>query len=90
MTSKNEKEMEIPKVVSLKEWETARQKLLVKEKDLTHARDALAAERRGMPWLAVEKKYEFDGPDGRASLLGWSAAVERGIQAGQGRRRRRS
>ena len=35
---------------------------------MTRARDALAAERRRMPWLAVEKKYEFDGPKGKASL----------------------
>jgi predicted dithiol-disulfide oxidoreductase (DUF899 family) len=62
-------DMEIPKVVSSKEWEAARQKLLVKEKELTRARDALAAERRRMPWVAVEKKYEFDGPKGKASLL---------------------
>ena len=61
--------METPKVVSLREWEAARQQLLVKEKELTRARDALAAERRRMPWLAVEKKYEFDGPKGKASLL---------------------
>ena len=46
--------MEIPKVVSLQEWEAARQELLVKEKELTRARDALAAERRRMGWLAVE------------------------------------
>ena len=58
-----------PKVVSSKEWEAARHKLLVKEKELTHARDALAAERRRMPWLAVEREYEFEGPDGKASLL---------------------
>ena len=32
------------------------------------ARDALAAERRRMPWLAVEKDYAFEGPDGKASL----------------------
>ena len=57
------------KVVPAKEWEAARQKLLAKEKKLTHARDALAAERRRMPWVAVEKKYEFDGPKGKASLL---------------------
>jgi len=56
-------------VVSEAKWEAARQKLLAKEKELTHARDALAAERRRMPWLAVEKEYEFDGPKGRASLL---------------------
>src|SRR3954465_11420983 len=58
-----------PEVVSAKEWEAAREQLLVKEKELTHARDALAAERRRMPWLAVEKEYEFDGPAGKASRL---------------------
>ena len=61
--------MNTPPVVSPQEWEAARQQLLVKEKALTHARDALAAERRRMPWLAVEKKYEFQGPAGKASLL---------------------
>ena len=69
MTSKKEKNMEMPKVVSPKEWEAARQQLLVKEKELTRARDGLAAERRRMPWLAVEKEYEFDGPKGKVSLL---------------------
>jgi predicted dithiol-disulfide oxidoreductase (DUF899 family) len=57
------------RIVSPQEWEAARQQLLVKEKDLTRARDALAAERRRMPWLSVEKEYEFDGPKGKASLL---------------------
>ena len=61
--------MNTPPIVSPKEWEASRQELLVKEKELTHARDALAAERRRMPWLAVEKEYEFDGPEGKASLL---------------------
>jgi predicted dithiol-disulfide oxidoreductase (DUF899 family) len=56
-------------VVSAEEWEAARQKLLVKEKELTRFRDALATERRRMPWTAVEKKYEFDGPKGKVSLL---------------------
>jgi len=41
----------------------------VKEKELTRARDAMAAQRRRMPWLAVEKEYAFDGPDGRVRLL---------------------
>ena len=58
-----------PPIVSQQEWEAARQQLLVKEKALTRSRDALAAERRRMPWLAVEKKYEFDGPKGKVSLL---------------------
>jgi predicted dithiol-disulfide oxidoreductase (DUF899 family) len=61
--------MKTPPIVSPEEWEAARQELLVKEKELTRARDALAAERRRMPWLAVDKVYEFDGPDGMASLL---------------------
>ncbi len=61
--------MKTPPIVPPEEWEAARQQLLVKEKALTRARDALAAERRRMPWLAVEKPYEFEGPNGRASLL---------------------
>jgi predicted dithiol-disulfide oxidoreductase (DUF899 family) len=56
-------------IVSATEWEAALGELLVKEKGLTRARDALAAARRRMPWLAVDKHYEFDGPGGRASLL---------------------
>jgi predicted dithiol-disulfide oxidoreductase (DUF899 family) len=43
--------------------------LLVREKEVTHARDALAAARRRMPWLAVEQPYEFEGPDGKVHLL---------------------
>jgi len=61
--------MRMPPVVSAKAWEDARQQLLVKEKAMTRARDALAAERRRMPWLAVEKAYAFEGPRGMASLL---------------------
>ena len=61
--------MNTPPIVSPEEWESARQQLLVKEKAMTRARDALAAERRRMPWMAVEKDYEFDGPTGRSSLL---------------------
>src|SRR6266498_5326734 len=61
--------MKTPPIVSQQEWEAARQQLLVKEKSLTRSRDALAAERRRMPWMAVEKKYEFDGPKGKVSLL---------------------
>ena len=61
--------MNTPPIVSREEWEAARQELLVKEKQLTRARDALAAERRRMPWLAVEKAYEFEGPEGKKSLL---------------------
>ena len=55
-------------IVTPEEWEAARQQLLVKEKELTRARDAMAAARRRMPWLEVEKEYVFDGPKGKASL----------------------
>ena len=61
--------MKTPPIVTPQEWEAARQQLLVKEKQVTRARDALAAERRRMPWVAVDKEYAFDGPEGRASLL---------------------
>ena len=61
--------MTAPAIVSPQEWEAARQRLLVEEKKLTRARDALAAQRRRMPWLPVETEYAFDGPGGRVSLL---------------------
>lgn len=55
--------------MSPQEWDAARQKLLVKEKEHTRARDALTAERRRMPRMLVEKDYLFDGPRGAASLF---------------------
>jgi predicted dithiol-disulfide oxidoreductase (DUF899 family) len=61
--------MNTPPTVSAQEWEAAREQLLAKEKELTRARDALAAERRRMPRMAVDKSYRFEGPDGDASLL---------------------
>jgi predicted dithiol-disulfide oxidoreductase (DUF899 family) len=61
--------MNAPNVVPPEQWEAARLQLLVKEKALTRARDALAAERRRMPWLRVEENYSFDSPKGRVSLL---------------------
>lgn len=61
--------MKTPQIVTPQEWEAAREQLLVQEKELTRARDALAAMRRRMPWTAVDKKYAFEGPGGRASLL---------------------
>jgi predicted dithiol-disulfide oxidoreductase (DUF899 family) len=61
--------MNTPPVVSPEEWDEARERMLVKEKQLTRARDGLAAERRRMPWLAVEKPYAFGRPEGKVSLL---------------------
>jgi predicted dithiol-disulfide oxidoreductase (DUF899 family) len=59
----------LPHVVLEDEWQLAREKLLVKEKELTRALDALAAERRKLPMVRIDKEYEFDGPNGKASLL---------------------
>jgi predicted dithiol-disulfide oxidoreductase (DUF899 family) len=61
--------MERPAIVSPEEWNAARESLLVREKQFTRERDALAAARRRMPWLTVEKQYAFDGPNGKATLL---------------------
>jgi predicted dithiol-disulfide oxidoreductase (DUF899 family) len=61
--------IEKQQIVSRDEWLAAREKLLAREKQLTRERDALAAERRRMPWMAVEKQFEFDGPRGKVSLL---------------------
>ena len=61
--------MNTPPTVSPQEWDAAREKMLVKEKEYTRAGDALAAERRRMPWMAVEKDYSFEGPEGEVSFL---------------------
>jgi predicted dithiol-disulfide oxidoreductase (DUF899 family) len=69
-TSKERDKAHTPSIVSQREWAAARQHLLVKEKAFTRSRDALVAERRRMPWMAVEKDYQFEGPHGKVSLLG--------------------
>src|SRR5271156_2281304 len=69
----SEMNMKTPPIVSPQEWEAARQQMLVKEKAFTRSRDALAAERRRMPWLAVEKEYESNGPEGKGSFTASSA-----------------
>ena len=61
--------MKTPPIASAQEWDAALQAMLVKEKEVQRARDALAAQRRRMPRLPVEKAYVFDGPDGKLSLL---------------------
>jgi len=58
-----------PPIVSQQDWEALRHQLLVKEKALARSRDALAAERRRMPWMAIEKSYAFEGPQGKIGLL---------------------
>jgi predicted dithiol-disulfide oxidoreductase (DUF899 family) len=55
-------------VVSREEWLEARRALLLKEKEATHLRDKVNAERMALPWVKVEKDYAFDTPDGKRSL----------------------
>ncbi|HEY2078784.1 MAG TPA: DUF899 domain-containing protein [Streptosporangiaceae bacterium] len=64
--------MNRPAVVSAEEWQAARDALLVKEKEYTRALDALAAERRLLPMVALDAaKYQFTAPDGgRVGLTG--------------------
>src|SRR5580704_9890004 len=60
--------IENPKVVSEAEWIAARKELLVKEKNLTRQRDALAEERSQLPWVKVDKKYSFETASGKKAL----------------------
>lgn len=60
--------MDRPRVVSRNEWLAARKELLTKEKEFTRLRDRLSAERRTLPWVKVEKRYVFDGPNGKETL----------------------
>src|SRR5215831_2522387 len=67
--AKKKLSMTLPRVVSERQWQAARKKLLAKEKALTRKHDALAAERRRMPMVKIDKPYVFEGPGGEASLL---------------------
>jgi len=61
--------MKLPPVVSHEEWQAALDGVRAKEKEHTRARDALAAERRRLPRVRIDKKYVLDGPDRKAALL---------------------
>src|SRR5947209_2403354 len=56
------------KIASREEWLAARKALLVKEKQATHLRDEINAERLALPWVRVEKSYVFDTPAGKRTL----------------------
>lgn len=60
----------MPNVVSQSEWLKARKALLAKEKAFSRQRDALARERRELPWVKIEKAYLFDAPEGKRTLAG--------------------
>ena len=57
-----------PTVASRDEWLRARFELLQAEKELTRRRDELSRQRRALPWVRIDKAYEFDTPDGPRSL----------------------
>jgi predicted dithiol-disulfide oxidoreductase (DUF899 family) len=69
MKAQNENAINFPKVVDQAEWQKERDALLVKEKAATRARDALAAERRRLPMVRIDKPYVFAGPEGKMGLL---------------------
>src|SRR5262245_56632347 len=56
------------RVVSREQWIAERQELLAEEKAFTRQRDALAEKRRALPWVRIDKRYEFDSPQGRVTL----------------------
>src|SRR5580700_6874341 len=60
--------MDKHRIVSHEDWIAARQEFLAKEKEFTHMRDQLSAQRREMPWERVDKNYVFDAPDGKVTL----------------------
>jgi hypothetical protein len=60
--------MSLPDVVSREQWLEARRELLAREKEHTRARDALNADRRGLPMVMVSSRYVFEGPDGPVTL----------------------
>ena len=60
--------MDLPEVVPAAEWKAAQERLRSKEKELTRLSDELAAERRRLPRMKVDKEYEFEGPQGKVRL----------------------
>ena len=55
-------------IVSKNEWIAARKVLLKKEKEFTALRDQLSQQWRDLPWVAVDKEYLFEGPNGKETL----------------------
>jgi predicted dithiol-disulfide oxidoreductase (DUF899 family) len=55
-------------IVSEAEWLVARKDLLTREKEFSRQREALSAARRKLPMVKIEKKYVFEGPNGKETL----------------------
>jgi predicted dithiol-disulfide oxidoreductase (DUF899 family) len=75
-------------IVSRDQWTSARLQLLAQEKQLTRMRDEVAAQRRALPWVKVDKTYVFDGANGNETLAdlfgGRSQLVVRHFMFGPG------
>jgi predicted dithiol-disulfide oxidoreductase (DUF899 family) len=56
------------KVANREDWQAARDDLLAREKEHTRMGDALARQRRELPWVAVDKEYRFDTEQGAMTL----------------------
>jgi predicted dithiol-disulfide oxidoreductase (DUF899 family) len=69
MTTQQPTELGLPEVVTQKEWQAALDAIVAKEKTATRERDALAAERRRLPMVRMDKSYAFAGPRGNLTLL---------------------
>jgi len=50
------------------EWEAARAELAKLEAEQAERNNEIREKRQGLPWVPVEKEYEFDTQDGRKSL----------------------
>ncbi|WP_327271975.1 DUF899 domain-containing protein [Streptomyces sp. NBC_01224] len=70
MTAQTDPTPPLPAVASAREWQSARDELLAKEKQLTRALDALAVERRRLPMVRFDADYAFEGPHGKSTLTG--------------------
>jgi predicted dithiol-disulfide oxidoreductase (DUF899 family) len=68
ITFENTEVLSDHEIVSREEWLIARRDLLKREKELTRLRDQLAAERRALPWVKIDKEYVFDAPEGEVTL----------------------
>jgi predicted dithiol-disulfide oxidoreductase (DUF899 family) len=50
------------------QWLAARLQLLDAEKELTRRSDELVKQRQELPWVRIDKQYQFDTDEGKASL----------------------
>src|ERR671934_3079188 len=66
---KKERKVTDHNIGTREEWLAAREQLLVREKEHTRLGDELARQRRGLPWVRVEKEYRFDTDDGEGPLV---------------------